>query len=1144
MREEGLGQEQEEGQEQGGLARQGRKEEREAAKAGEGGRTPTVYEEGGKRAEGGLTSPPSLGIGLGATSPWAGAGEGSQRRQEKEGKEVRGSKIGQLDGNVTTTDSDEESETEDYSSGSNLRMRDHMAGPHGSSTEAATISVQIGLRPALRPAREYRQAVLRKVASNDRVAKSSELPTLAATNMRSLPPKIRNFTEDILQRQVSVCFVSETWEQNGGSKKFQKEIERMFELFGLKFVSCSRPSNKRGGGAAIVVDTARFSCEKLNVLVPGRLECVWAIIRPKNVTKNTQFKEIVLCAFYSPPRSRKNSKLLDHIISTLHLLLTKYPNCGWAVGGDKNQCPVGPLLGALPRSRQIVTRNTYKRSKIYDIILTNMGQYYSVPYVSPAVQPDDCTSGAVPSDHDMAVAEPLAGAGLTSTREYRLKTSQPFPQSGINEFGAWLSSVPWEHELSVDLSPTDMARKMEKMCNVKVKAIFPIKHVRICNDDKPFITAQIKKLDRYVKKEYKLKGKSEKYLKLKSVYDLQYKKASTDFLRGCVTDMMCEAPGKAYRAMKKLGARPGDCDLEAGFLLSSHIEQNLTPTESVERLADYFSSISQEYSPLHIDSLPKSVRDKIQSPVNCQDIPKIESFQVWELMKQGRKTKSSVPNELPAKLRHEFGPELAEPASIIFNQIATSGLWPDHWKEGSAVPLKKVPDPKDESETRLIEITYYLSLQMEKIVLQWLLSFISEKLDRDQFGGAKGHSVAHYLIEIMNFVLYNQDLSEPASTILAAVDVHKGFNKVSHQKTITILATEMQVPGWLLRIVASYLSGRSLKIRYLNKTSTCRQMPGGTAAGTILGLNLFLILFNGAGPEPNPRGIGQYITQTRRQPIQKMKVKWIDDSTLCTAIDLKASLVPEDRPVPRPLQYHARTEHRLPRHLNPMQDELDELAKYVDNHLMAVNRKKTQAMLCNTRQKWDMIPELYFKGEQIQIVEEIKVVGFVLRNDMKTWSNTAYITGKAYKRMWLIRRLKALGASTAQLTDTLEKQVLSVLWLGAPAWYCLLTQAEKTHIDRVAKVGLKIIFGEEYCGFENSVQVSGISKPTERLEKMTKRFAVKSAKHPKFSKWFEPLQATNINTRSKKKKYIQIHTRTERYARSPIPHLTNLLNAL
>ena len=166
--------------------------------------------------------------------------------------------------------------------------------------------------------------------------------------------------------------------------------------------------------------------------------------------------------------------------------------------------------------------------------------------------------------------------------------------------------------------------------------------------------------------------------------------------------MMDEAPGKAYRAIKKLGARRGDCDTETGFTLTSHVEQNLSPKQSVERLAEYFSAISQEYSPLNIQRLPECVRTALEAPVNTCDIPRIEAYEVWEMMKTGRKTKSSVPGELPARLRHEFGPELAGPASIIFNQIATSGQWPEHWKEGSAVPLKKVPSPKDESETRLI----------------------------------------------------------------------------------------------------------------------------------------------------------------------------------------------------------------------------------------------------------------------------------------------------------------------------------------------------------------------------------------------------------------------------------------------------------
>ena len=76
-------------------------------------------------------------------------------------------------------------------------------------------------------------------------------------------------------------------------------------------------------------------------------------------------------------------------------------------------------------------------------------------------------------------------------------------------------------------------------------------------------------------------------------------------------------------------------------------------------------------------------------------------------------------------------------------------------------------------------------------------------------------------------------------------------------------------------------------------------MPGGLGAGTILGLNLFSILFNGAGPTTNKLTIGQQISQpfNRREPIKKCKVKWIDDVTLATALDLKTALVPEDRPV-------------------------------------------------------------------------------------------------------------------------------------------------------------------------------------------------------------------------------------------------------
>ena len=201
-------------------------------------------------------------------------------------------------------------------------------------------------------------------------------------------------------------------------------------------------------------------------------------------------------------------------------------------------------------------------------------------------------------------------------------------------------------------------------------------------------------------------------------------------------------------------------------------------------------------------------------------------------------------------------------------------------------------------------------------------------------------------------------------------------------------------------------------------------------------------------------------------------------------------------------------------------------------------------MLCNTRVKWDFQPELSINGtDHIEIVDEIKVVGYILRNDMKTSSNTTYLTKKAYKRMWIVRRLKQLGASKAQLIDAVQKQVLSVLWLGAPAWFCQLTQSEKVDFDRVAKVALRIIYGEAYQGFESALKWSQIIRPTLHLAKMTEQFAKKCAKSTKFSQWFEPVPTTRSVTRTnKQQKYVQISARTGRFANSPIPHLTQILN--
>ena len=90
-------------------------------------------------------------------------------------------------------------------------------------------------------------------------------------------------------------------------------------------------------------------------------------------------------------------------------------------------------------------------------------------------------------------------------------------------------------------------------------------------------------------------------------------------------------------------------------------------------------------------------------------------------------------------------------------------------------------------------------------------------------------------------------------------------------------------------------------------------------------------------------------------------------------------------------------------------------------------------MLCNSWVKWNFVPKLTIDNNNIEVVEEMKIVEYVMRSDMRTSSKTAYLTAKVYNRMWFIRRLKPLGARKTQLLDALQKQVVSVLWL--PAWF-------------------------------------------------------------------------------------------------------------
>ena len=611
---------------------------------------------------------------------------------------------------------------------------------------------------------QERNPVRKTIKRSNKLVKSSNLPIISVSNLHSLMPKVRNFTLDMQERQIGCGLLSEVWEKKN-KKKHKYEIERMLYMEGLKYISTPRPSAKRGGGAAIVAPIDKFLLEKLDIEIPNKLEVCWGMLRPK-LSDNAMIKEIIVVSFYSPPKSNKKSKLIDHILTTTHILLTKYPAAGLIIGGDKNDLNIAPLIAGIPRVQQIVNSNTIN-GKILDIIITNMYQLYQVPVVVPPVLPDDPSIG-VPSDHSVPIATPLCSSNPTPRLKYEVKVVQPMPQSGIHEFGKWITQEKWESLetnktgcVSGQLGPCEQVQNLEKILTEKMDEIFPKLEIKLRPFDKPFITRELKILDRRKKREYLKKGKSENYMKLKKKFDCKFKKAAANYLEKNVRNLKEADPSKAYSTLKKMGSQPGDCIEEGQFTLLSHIEEKLTPEQSVEKIAQHFAQISQNYPPLDIDSLPEDIRKKFTDPIKLPDIPIITPLQVYEKMKKSKKSKSTVPGDLPKSLIQEFSPELAEPLATIFQNIVKSSEWPSSWKTEHGLPLKKVKVPKIEDELRIISLTNYFSKVLEQFVMDWLLYYVGDKIDVGQFGGIKGSSISHYLIEFTNFVLYNHDLKNP-----------------------------------------------------------------------------------------------------------------------------------------------------------------------------------------------------------------------------------------------------------------------------------------------------------------------------------------------------------------------------------------------
>ena len=489
---------------------------------------------------------------------------------------------------------------------------------------------------------------------------------------------------------------------------------------------------------------------------------------------------------------------------------------------------------------------------------------------------------------------------------------------------------------------------------------------------------------------------------------------------------------------------------------------------------------------------------------------------------------------MPVKLVKEFMPELSKPITVIYNKITQSGEYPRQWVTEYQLAIPKVIPPLTEDDTRNIASTSYFSKQYESFIGDWIFPYIEPFLDPGQCGGLKGSSITHYLVKLLHFTHSYLDRKEPHAVLLALIDLEKAFNRVSHQLVIEDLAA-MHVPGWLLLILISYLTERSMHMRYKGATSSRKFLPGSTPQGAFLGILLFLIIFNGALLRPDiPR-------------LHSLNLKYIDDLSMLVAINLKKSLT--DDPVHRasPLNFNERTRQVLPVEDNVMQELLINLENFTSDKQLRIKERKTNVIKFNFSRTQDFPTELTINGfnDNVQEITKTKLLGVMITSDLKWGSNTDYICRRAYKKIWTLRRMKVLDLDSSVILDVYIKEIRSLLELAVPAWHSGLTLKQSADIERVQRIALQIILSDISTGksdfsYDMAMVVLDIEPLVERREKLCLTFSEKTLKS-RHSDMF-PINGSAHYTRNKTKLY-ENRTNTKRCFNSPLNYLTRLLNS-
>ena len=219
---------------------------------------------------------------------------------------------------------------------------------------------------------------------------------------------------------------------------------------------------------------------------------------------------------------------------------------------------------------------------------------------------------------------------------------------------------------------------------------------------------------------------------------------------------------------------------------------------------------------------------------------KITTNEILHHLKKKKSKSAGGEDGITYKLLKHSGRDLLQTLARLFTVLLVAGYFPECWK---TVRVSMIPKPgkdlRKSKNWRPISLSSCLSKILECCIKERIEIERSKRRVKDNIYQAaykQGRSTHEHVVRLSEDVMHG--FARQQSTLAVFLDVAAAFDKVWVRGLIWKII-KVQLPRPLLSIIYGFLTGRSLKVKVGEATSTKVKMEAGTPQGAVLSPTLF-----------------------------------------------------------------------------------------------------------------------------------------------------------------------------------------------------------------------------------------------------------------------------------------------------------------